>query len=76
MNDDQAAGGLATESLGLPQSDRPAAIKGISVGVVGVVQARSRGAAMGARNRPTGLSPVASFFAPRCEHLSARGIEH
>ncbi len=41
MNDDQAAGGLAAESLGPPLRDRPAAIKGISV--VGVVQAWSRG---------------------------------
>ena len=39
MTDDQAAGGLAAESLGPPLRDRPAAIKGISV--VGVVQGGS-----------------------------------
>ncbi len=44
MNDDQAAGGLAAESLGLPLSPprrTAAAIKGISAGIVGLVQGRS-----------------------------------
>ena len=56
-----------SKALSLPLDDRRDPIEKINVGVVGVVQARSRGlgsAAIGAGMRPRRLIPPCGLFLP------------